>query len=202
MSTPQATRPVTPVTPATKAAPVEVKAAPVEVKSVAGDTKPEITGDAKGDAETEKKTRKRVDTSVVTLDDAESVTFAPTERVALLSNTERSDVQIKIDIQVKAAYDRWVEAGKPEMLKDAIKARCAERFFVTPENVEAFMALLDNAGRLHGVQIRKYPVQVHAETGRTMLPWVARDRRVYVARAKTDPKTSGTEAKVSGSTKA
>jgi len=131
------------------------------------------------------RTFERTDLSAITVDAVTADTFAPDEKVTVLTDPDsRSDVQKSVDAQVKASYDAWLAYGKPATLMDAIKAKkpdgtpaeIARRFWLDPSQEKAYKVLLRSAATLHGVQVRMYPVQKHV-SGRHMLPWVARDKR-------------------------
>ena len=199
----------TKVTPGANAGNVHGHAAKPEVKpemkpEMMPEVKPEVKPEAAEAAE--KKERKRIDVSVVSaaLLEESFDSFEEDETVMVLSNRERSETQIAVDAKVKAAHEAWIAAGKPDNMKDSLAAKLpadvkeklgvkgvVQRFFVSPETVDAYKTLLDNSGRFLGLQVKKYPVQKDSRTGRNMLPFVVKDRRDYKSRAaKTDDKSA------------
>jgi hypothetical protein len=64
----------------------------------------------------------------------------------LVAPTERDAGQLRIDAEVKDAFDQWVKAGKPHATKSPRKRRV-----VAPEHAPAVRHMIGNAARFHNV---------------------------------------------------
>lgn len=165
------------------AATVELCGKPVQVKDGA---KPCIKKPGH-DGDCAMRARNVVDVTKLSLADMAAETFGQDEKIGLITEPgERSEQQTYVDGLVKEAYEEWVKAGKPTTIPAMIKAKVMMRFFLDPEMKQAYVKLLDDAGKLHGVRVRKLPVQKH-DSGRFMLPWAAVDKTAGAAK-KTEKK--------------
>lgn len=129
-----------------------------------------------------RKYKPRVDTSVIAVDALAPEAFEADEELTETDESDRSDTQKTVDAQVLAAHEAWAAGGKPATFPAAIKAGVAKRYFLEPEQADAYRTLLRAAGRLHKVRVKIAPVQTH-KSGRHMLPWFVLDSRTSQAAA-------------------
>jgi hypothetical protein len=111
------------------------------------------------------------------LGDAEDVPEEQWEETALKAPDERDEAQLRVDADVKAAYDAWMKAGKPAVSKSPRKRRA-----VAPQHGPAVRHMLGKAGRLHGVKVVISPV-AHDKDGREIIVFSARDKEVKARKA-------------------
>lgn len=165
---PEGTDPKTPETPETATC-----GAPVTVKD---GTKP--CAKAPGhDGDHATRTRKTVKPLTIAASALALDGFGADETVEVLTEPgDRSELQLAVDGHVLGAHQQWVAAGGPKSFSAAVKAGVAKRYFIDPEERDAYVLLLDSAARLHGIRVRKLPVQKHT-SGKYMIPWVAMDKR-------------------------
>lgn len=121
-----------------------------------------------------RKYTKPVDLSGLTIGEPEA--FAADEEIVATDDSDRGDVQKTVDAQMKAAHEAWTAAGKPTTFPAAIKAGVAKRYFIEPEQADAYRSLLRSGARFLGISVKIAPVQKH-KSGRTMLPWIPLDKR-------------------------
>lgn len=114
-----------------------------------------------------------VDTSGVGDDLLDTFEAVPgTEIVAVReADAERSEMQLKVDKQVKSAHESWVIAGKPKGFNDSPRQRYRPK---TRQQAKELTAMLRKAERFVGVHVRIAPVSQHVDGG-FMLVWVATD---------------------------
>ena len=130
----------------------------------------------------------KIDTSVLEDNDLEAdIVPGNVVLTGLTESGPRSEKQVKVDEQVKAAHEAWIKAGKPTNFNEAIKKGAARRHFVADaSHAPAVRKLLDSAANLHGIHVRKLPVKKHTD-GRSMVYWMAVDKRT---KKETDKKDS------------
>jgi Lsr2 len=80
------------------------------------------------------------------LGDAEDVPEEEWDAAPLTVPEERDESQVRIDADVKDAYDKWVAAEKPTVSKSPRKRR-----IVSPEFAPAVRLMIGKAARFHGV---------------------------------------------------
>jgi hypothetical protein len=135
----------------------------------------------------------KVDTSVVSLDALNALEVVPTaEKVEGLTERVRDDLQKKVDGIVLTAHKLWTEAGKPSGFNEAIAKGAGQRFFIDPDQAPAYRSLLKRAAAFHTLEgtpmhVRIIPPKRHQD-GRTMLYWIAIDKREQKADAKPEVK--------------
>ena len=83
----------------------------------------------------------------------------------------RDEAQKIIDGDVQAAYDAWVEAGKPESFNNSPR----KRRMVAPENVDTVRHMLKRAGSFLDKRVRIAPTRTHV-SGNSMIYFVVTDR--------------------------
>jgi hypothetical protein len=103
------------------------------------------------------------------------------EKVEGLTERTRDEVQKKVDADVLAAHKQWTEAGKPSGFNEAIAKGAGQRYFINPDHAAAFRSLLRRAAAFHtaegtAIHVRIIPPKRHQD-GRTMLYWIATDKR-------------------------
>lgn len=197
--------PPTPGTPGTPTPETKVVACAAPVTGKKG-TKPCVKDKGHEGAHSSR-ARNTIDVSDIKLDDVQVASFDEGERVTVLTDPgKRSEIQQRIDADVKQAYEDWNAHGKPDTLKSALAARfdkigadgkpvmgtdgkpvnetVAKRYFVNPAQEAGWRKMLRSAATLHGCQVRIFPVQQH-KSGRHQLPWFARDMRQRTATAAT-----------------
>lgn len=84
--------------------------------------------------------------------------------------TERSEIQLKFDNDVKAVHNAWVEAGKP-----AAKLSPRKRYVVKPEMDNTTRAMLTRAGAIN--KLRVIPIlKSHTPDGKVSIVYTVHDR--------------------------
>lgn len=124
----------------------------------------------------------KVDTSKISLDALDALEPIPSdEKIEGLTERTRDERQQKADAHVLAAHAAWVAAGKPAGFQDAVDKGAGQRYFIEPDEGPAYRALLKSAATFqtsqgHAVHVRVIPPKRHKD-GRTMLYWIAVDKR-------------------------
>lgn len=123
----------------------------------------------------------RPDVSAVKIEGLAPESFAADEELEITEEApERKEPQVTVDAQVKAAHEEWLAKGKPTTFPAAIKAGVAKRYFLDPEQEDAYRTLLRAAGRFLKLRVKIAPIQKHT-SGKHMLPWIAMDMRASQA---------------------
>jgi hypothetical protein len=150
----------------------------------------------------------KVDTSTIKADALTLEAVPTSETVEGLTERTRDELQQKIDAYVLAAHKAWSEAGKLSGFNEVIKAGAGQRFFMAPNEVAAYRSLLRRAAAFHvangiPIHVRVIPPKVHTD-GRSMLYWIAVDKRELSdeAKAKAKAKREATAAKKAAADKA
>lgn len=132
----------------------------------------------------------KVDTSVIKLDAMDDALepIPADERVEGLTERVRDERQQKADAHVLAAHKKWTEVGKPAGFQDAVNKGAGQRYFIEPNEADAYRALLKSAAKHHTangtpIHVRVIPPKRHTD-GRTMLYWIAVDKREETAEQK------------------
>ena len=185
-----------PAPPAPPAASAKPEAEAVEAsKTAPGETAVE-TGEVK------KRVYRRVSLEGISVDAlASGLEVLPEEEAVNLqsvSEKPRSELQQKVDAQVREAHAAWVAAGKPAGFSDGRKKKIVRRYLFDPGQGDAYKSLLNAAGKYLGLKMRFAPVQPHAQSGREQLPWMAMDKPV---RKRTEATASDVAAAVTGARK-
>ncbi len=106
------------------------------------------------------------------LGESEDVPEEEWELAPLHVPDERDAAQLVIDGEVKAAYDKWVEAGKPNEAKSPRKRRRA-----APEHAPAIRQMIGKAARFHNVRAILSKPTFDAD-GREIIVFTVRDKVV------------------------
>lgn len=120
--------------------------------------------------------------------------FAPELKLMIVDADNRSETQALVDGHVAIAHKAWTAAGKPSNHVAAHKAGVLSRYDVEPGEEAAFRALLTQAGLLHDVKVRMFPVQ-KLVTGERVLPWYVTDK---ATRGESDKPTGNESSANSG----
>lgn len=131
--------------------------------------------------------------------------FTLAEQLATITQpvNKRSDLQVAVDKQVQAVYDKWVTAGKPSgSWPNLIKARAVVTYFLPPVNAAEFRAKANKSATFLKYSIRwgqsfvvtserraefaKQGVNIPAEfDGREAVSFAVRDQVTRTREAKT-----------------
>jgi hypothetical protein len=84
--------------------------------------------------------------------------------------TERSEIQLKFDNDVKAVHNAWVEAGKP-----AAKLSPRKRYVVKPEMDNTTRAMLTRAGTINKLRVIII-LKSHTPDGKVSIVYTVHDR--------------------------
>jgi hypothetical protein len=84
--------------------------------------------------------------------------------------TERSEIQLKFDNDVKAVHNSWVEAGKP-----AAKLSPRKRYVVKPEMDNTTRAMLTRAGAINKLRVIII-LKSHTPDGKVSIVYTVHDR--------------------------
>lgn len=131
-------------------------------------TKPCIKAKGHSGPHSSRAQNERVDLSVlasVALE-AEDVPGDDTELLDEVIVRERSEQQLAVDKAVKEAHGKWVKAGKPKGINEAIKKNAASRYRVAPEQVAAvrkMLQLAESAPDNKGLHVKRPPARKHAD---------------------------------------
>lgn len=96
----------------------------------------------------------------------------PDDEVVQVKETVRDELQKAIDAKVLESYEAWVAKGKPAGFNDSPR----KRWIGAPDAAPAIRKALTNAGNFHKKHVKIAPNKTH-ESGRTMIYFVATDRR-------------------------
>jgi hypothetical protein len=90
----------------------------------------------------------------------------------LADGPERKPGQVKIDGQVEALHQKWVDAGKPETRQSP-----RNRLLVDPHHAPAVRYMLGQAATHLKVAVKIAPV-AHDQNGKEVIVYTARDKQV------------------------
>jgi hypothetical protein len=136
----------------------------------------------------------KVDLSVIS-NAMPSLEDAPSDELLdVVTDRVRGPEQLKADADVALGHRKWIQAGKPGGINEAIKKGAASRYIVPPAHVAAVRTLLrraENAPELKGkVHVRIPPVKSHV-SGNKMIYFVVVDKK---QKAETVPPTQAAPA--------
>jgi hypothetical protein len=112
---------------------------------------------------------KPVNVPLTALDSFEAV--PDTEYIPLVTH-KRSDEQKRVDEHVRAAYEAWVGAGKPEKSADSPR----KRYIVPVEHEDGVRTMLRRAGAHHNLRVQIAPAVRH-ESGGVSIQFRVTDKR-------------------------
>ena len=163
-------------------------------------TKPCIKAKGHSGLHSSRAQNEKIDTSVVAKDALLFEDVPGDDPDALLDNVterERSEQQLAIDQRVNDAHKKWLAAGKPMGVNQAIKLNAASRWRGAPELLPAvrkMLQLAESAPINKGLHVKRPPAKRHAD-GTVMQYFIVTTKAVRPTTAADTPPAAADAAK-------